>query len=313
MEEIQDHGKLVDRGTGLHEAKSYSDALLCFDQALRIAPLCPSALYNKANTLYVLGDHAAAIQALEVLTSTPTSTLQNACSESAAHLRSMTADAYYLLHLTTLHHTHSWAQANPFLEKHLKLRSPDLPSSFSRSQILADAAEDRVRYTPPAANPEFETSIRFLVQDDVHPELQEELQPLRTWLLQWYSLPCPIEIRFVGLQHLPTDNEEPAYLEFSQDADGQRAITVSIAVGSFAENMESGGPTCAYPTVIAAVGRGLKYSYQMTYNSPISETNASRWGDKLMEAYISGSTPPPPLQRSWPAWRRLEKHRRPQI
>ena len=50
-----DHGELVKRGLALHEARRYSDALPLFEEALAACPRCPSAIYNRANTSYMLG------------------------------------------------------------------------------------------------------------------------------------------------------------------------------------------------------------------------------------------------------------------
>ena len=311
MQNLQDHGQLVDRGTLLHEAKEYAGALLCFEQALQLAPLCPSALYNQANTLYMLGEYTAAIQLLEALVSSPPSSLQKACAVSAGSVRSLQLDAHYLLYLSTLQHSESWLEAYPYLQAHLALRERGLRSLFSKAQICAEASASRLRYESRAAQALFPNSIDFTFRPGVHPQLQDGLQSLGNWLSQWYSLPRSLEIRFFETKHLFAVDDEPVFLKFWQDEEGQKAITVEIAVGAFAENLETDGPECAYPTVVAAVGRGLKYGYQLAYDRTINKTNVSRWGDKFMAAYNADKTPPPPMERSWTAWHRAEEQRRP--
>jgi len=48
----------------------------------------------------------------------------------------------------------------------------------------------------------------------------------------------------------------------------------------------------AYPTVIAAIGRVLKYYDHAITNRAPQEEFVERWGDKLLDSYIDGTVPP---------------------
>jgi hypothetical protein len=74
-----DHEGLIDRGNRLHEARRYAAALPWFDRALLVAPQCPNAIYNRANTLHMLDrDH-------DVATYPPTSCPTLAAASQCPH------------------------------------------------------------------------------------------------------------------------------------------------------------------------------------------------------------------------------------
>lgn len=69
-------------------------------------------------------------------------------------------------------------------------------------------------------------------------------------------------------------------------------MIAEIAVHSFAGNLRAKGPSMAYPTVIAGIGRVLKYYDHAITDRPPREEFVERWGDKLLDAYIGGTVPP---------------------
>ena len=71
-----------------------------------------------------------------------------------------------------------------------------------------------------------------------------------------------------------------------------RPVTAEIAVGLFAKNLRVDGSRVAYPTVVAAIGRALKYYFQAIRDAPSREDYAERWGDRVLAAYVDGTRPP---------------------
>jgi hypothetical protein len=69
-------------------------------------------------------------------------------------------------------------------------------------------------------------------------------------------------------------------------------VVAEIAVHSFARNLDAEGPKVAYPTVIAAMGRVLKYYDDAITDRKPREEFVERWGDKLLDAYVVGTVPP---------------------
>ena len=43
----------------------------------------------------------------------------------------------------------------------------------------------------------------------------------------------------------------------------------------------------------------LKYYYQAIRDAPYREDYATRWGDRLLDAYVNGTPPPPPWKGAW--------------
>ncbi len=136
--------------------------------------------------------------------------------------------------------------------------------------------------------------LRLRFVDDVDSRLKPEMRELGCWLRAWYDFPNPLEIRFVGRPVLVDHDGTRCALRWWQSQRGRETVTAEIAVGSFARNLREGGPEVAYPTVVAAVGRVVKYYYQAIRNAPQRKDFADRWGDKMIDAYVNGTRPPAP-------------------
>ena len=119
------------------------------------------------------------------------------------------------------------------------------------------------------------------------------------WLRGWYPFPNRLEIRLVHQMRLVDFDGTKCALRWWQSSNRTEPVTAEIAVGTFAKNFESDGEGVAFCTVVAAVGRALKYYYQAVRDSPKREDYAERWGDRLLDAYCDGSSPPPPWKGAW--------------
>jgi len=139
--------------------------------------------------------------------------------------------------------------------------------------------------------------LRFI--GGVDPHLKSEVVELGKWLRTEYPFPVALEIRLVNrLVLIDSDGTECA-LRWWQSSRGSEPVTGEIAVGSFSRNLRDDGASVAYPTVVAAVGRLLKYYYQIIRDAPQREDYADRWGDRLLDAYVDGSQPPPAWKGAW--------------
>ncbi len=135
------------RGLAHHERFEDEDALPFFLAALEDSPACPNALYNKANTLHMLGRDKETIPIFKHIVDTPESELRRGCEELFPTPRSLILDSYFMLFATTLEETRPWKTAIPFLRKHLQRRARGLESLWSKAQIIADAEDLRVEYS----------------------------------------------------------------------------------------------------------------------------------------------------------------------
>jgi hypothetical protein len=108
---------------------------------------------------------------------------------------------------------------------------------------------------------------------------------LVAWLRTQYSFPNPLEIRLIDKQRIvDADGTKCAMRWWQSDRQGN-PIVGEIAVGSFRTNLRREGPTVAYPTVVAAIGRVVKRYFQIVRNLSIRETSVAAWGDKLLAKY----------------------------
>ena len=142
-------------------------------------------------------------------------------------------------------------------------------------------------------------SFRLRYIGGVDARLKSEIVELGKWLRKWYPFPITLEIRLVNEKVLIDLDGAKCHLRYWQSSRGAEPVTGLIAVGSFAQTLKSRGPTWAYPTVVAAVGRVLKYYNQMIRDAPLREDYATRWGDRLLDAYVEETTPPPPWKGAW--------------
>jgi len=136
--------------------------------------------------------------------------------------------------------------------------------------------------------------LRLHFVGGVDPRLKREVIAFGRWLREWYTFAVPFDIRLVNQDELIDFDDQPCALRWWQSDLGSEPVTGELAVGTFPSQMQQLGPTWAYPTVIAAIGRLVKYYFQAVQNSPLREDYAEAWGDKLLDAYVDDLTPPPP-------------------
>jgi hypothetical protein len=139
-------------------------------------------------------------------------------------------------------------------------------------------------------------NIRFVGKVD--PRLRSEIVACGRWIRRWYSFPVGLEVRFIHRTVLIDTDGAECYLRWWQNA-SERPVNAEIAVGLFRKNLRREGPEVAYPTVVAALGRALKYYFQAIRDKAPRSDHAERWGDRLLDAYIAGSIPPQPWRGAW--------------
>lgn len=131
--------------------------------------------------------------------------------------------------------------------------------------------------------------LRFIGRVDRR--LRPEVMAVARWLRRWYSYPSVLELRLVHEKRLVDTDGTRCALRWRQNGTGT-PVVAEIAVHSFARNLHSQGENVAYPTVIAAIGRALKYyDHAISDRAPRGKL-VERWGDKLLDAYVDGTVPP---------------------
>lgn len=132
---FDEHFSLIQKGLILHEKFKYSDALLYFENAYKLAPRCPSAMYNYANTLHMLERDIEAYNLLQQIVNSSIEDLRLGCQESREPPKSYQVDAYYLLFHVVFYWKRSWEEAFPYAQKHLVWRTRGLKSAWTIKQI----------------------------------------------------------------------------------------------------------------------------------------------------------------------------------
>ena len=136
-------------------------------------------------------------------------------------------------------------------------------------------------------------TLRIRYVGAVDQRLKDELRHLGQWLRSTYRFAVPLEIRFVHRDVLVDEQGECAMRWWQSTAD-HATVTGELAVKSFARHMREEGPSTAFPTVVAAVGRLVRYYFFIVRDVPVRQDRAEKWGDRLLAAYAHGEEPPVP-------------------
>jgi tetratricopeptide (TPR) repeat protein len=136
-----DHDALIRRGLELHEARKYSAALPWFERALLVAPKCPAAMYNRANTLHMLDRDSEAEPLLRSLIQATPEELREGCP--ASQPRSLQLDAHFLLSQVLLYGRGFSDEAFALATKHLRMRRRGLHSVWTAREVRRRIAELR--------------------------------------------------------------------------------------------------------------------------------------------------------------------------
>jgi tetratricopeptide (TPR) repeat protein len=141
---FQRHERLIARGHKLHEARRYAEALPCFEQALRLIPDCPLAVYNRANTLHMLCRDYEAYPLLLDLIRSDVAELRRRCPVKFP--RSLQLDAYILLFWVVLYGKGFCEEAFRYAGEHLRRRKRGMRSVWTARQVRADIAAMRLEW-----------------------------------------------------------------------------------------------------------------------------------------------------------------------
>jgi tetratricopeptide (TPR) repeat protein len=140
---VDKHFELVRRGLELHESRAYAAALPYFERAAAAAPRCPTARYNRANTLHMLGDDPRAEAVLQPVVAATVDELRDGCPECGA--RGLRQDAIFLMSqiLRCRQRPDRRVEAVAMAEGHLRGRRRGLNSVWTARQVRAELAEMR--------------------------------------------------------------------------------------------------------------------------------------------------------------------------
>lgn len=143
-----DHFKLVDKGLEFHEARAYAEALPYFERACAAAPGCPTARYNRANTLHMLNRDRRAASVLRPILAASAEELREGCPDCRP--RGLKLDALFLMSqiLRSSREPREAEEAVAFAAMHLRQRRRGVHSVWTARQVRAELVEMR-RELPP--------------------------------------------------------------------------------------------------------------------------------------------------------------------
>ena len=146
MPDPSEHARLIERGLAIHEERAYADALPLLERTHALAPRCPSAIYNLANTLFMLDREREAYDLLRQIIDCDDEQLRKGCPDGPVSPASYKLDAYFLLFLVVLYGTEDWDDAFAYAQEHLRRRRRGLRSLWTRQQVLAEIRELRAGF-----------------------------------------------------------------------------------------------------------------------------------------------------------------------
>lgn len=137
-----------------------------------------------------------------------------------------------------------------------------------------------------------ELRLRFV--GDIDARIQSESRAFAKWIRQRYTFPNPLEIRLLSQDVIIGDDGEECTSQWWQSERGREGVVVELAIGSLVRDEAGGDVSVAFPALLWSVGVALKCYYQLISNAPYRMDYAESWSDKLVDAYVHDSTPPPP-------------------
>ena len=130
-----DHWLLSRLATTYYEEGKYEKAMELEEQARRLAPHCPLVLWGYANVLDMLGHEAKAIRIWkQLLAKGEEKIAYGECGEGIRWARSLLNDCIYRIALA-YRDLGKFDMAIQYLKKHIKNRSPGIPSIYALSEV----------------------------------------------------------------------------------------------------------------------------------------------------------------------------------
>lgn len=136
-----------------------------------------------------------------------------------------------------------------------------------------------------------EFRLRFVGGIDAR--VRSESRAFARWIRQRYTFPNPLELRLLGQDVIIDDNGDEATSQWWQSERGREGVVIELAIGSLVGEDGPDGPVNS-PALLLSMGVALKCYYQVISNAPYRMDYAESWSDKLLDAYVHGTTPPPP-------------------
>ena len=144
--ETSKHENLIKRGLRLHERFRYNEALRFFEEAFRLAPSCPAAIYNLANTLHMIDKEKEAQHLLSKLIRMSDTELAAGCPGLRQPM-GFRNDALYLMFHVMLHWKRSWLQAFLSAQEHLRNRKRGYKTVWPLQRVRYEIAELREAFS----------------------------------------------------------------------------------------------------------------------------------------------------------------------
>jgi tetratricopeptide (TPR) repeat protein len=135
------HWLLTRLGLTYYEERAYRKSLSYSQKALKLAPLCPLALWDYAGSLQMLGRHRMALGVYrQLLSRGATRIAREDCGEGRGRARGLMADCLYRQahSYTKLKQTKSAVEA---YRSHLRMRGPGCRSIYDVRTVRKELAE----------------------------------------------------------------------------------------------------------------------------------------------------------------------------
>jgi tetratricopeptide (TPR) repeat protein len=132
------HIDLIAEGNRFYESRHYEKALLILENAYKLAPTCPDAMYNYANVLHMTGNESKAYRILKSIIDTSEEDLKYGCPAVKCSGKGIQIDAYFLLFHVVLYLKGFCNEAFYYAEMHLKKRTRGVKSCWTLKEVTKD-------------------------------------------------------------------------------------------------------------------------------------------------------------------------------
>ena len=135
MVERADHIALANDGSRFHELEDYESACRCFERALKLAPSCPSVLYNLANSYFFASREQESLLTIEKLLCPNPEHGLIGCPHGVEDPGIYQLSALFVKFRALLFTGASWDEAFQCIETYTQQRSFGVESVYSDAEV----------------------------------------------------------------------------------------------------------------------------------------------------------------------------------
>lgn len=136
-----EHAELINEGVDLHNDDKLEEARKYFERAYKLAPHCPSVLYNLADNYLFLDRFDESLALIDELLQMSNEDAELGCEDHSEHLIELRLPAYFVKFRAMLLNNEPWNKAYINMKHYWEIRETGIESVFEDAEVEATFKE----------------------------------------------------------------------------------------------------------------------------------------------------------------------------